>query len=432
MEKQNDTQMVYIKDLLFTVLYRWKAVLAVMLAFALLLGGAAMLLGSTPTQDELSALAAYSTAKAVYDQRITALEKSVNERQAHVNGSLLMALDPYNHYEAQLTISVQLQEGDSGFQSAFSSQSVLEAYRAMLTEEGFLTTLAELLQQPAQYVPELIGATTPAIGTDTVTFSIKCADAQTAAALAEAMEQHLLGSQDTIQQDLPAHNLSVLKTTALAMADSNLAETQRGELNRLAEILTGLTEARNKRSALVRPNAADGASKIKTAILLAAVGAFAGAFLMVCILWLGHIGSGKVYSARTLQNRTGIKVLGTLDSGKKRGPVLRWLRKLEGRAAATDPTFVATDIALRAETGKLLVIGSNALAKALNATMPQAEVTAAASILECPDALQALAACDAVVLTATCEVTRYQAVLQQMEKIKDFNKQLIGCVLVDG
>ena len=432
MEQQKETQMVYIKDLLFTVLYRWKTVLIVMLVFALLLGGVSMLLGGSPSQEELHALANYSTAKAVYDQRIAALEKSVNERQAHINGSLLMALDPYNHYEAQLTISVQLQEGDSGFQSAFSSQSVLEAYRAMLTEEGFLTTLAELLQQPAQYVPELMGSTSPAIGTDTITFTIKCADAQTAAALAEAMEHHLVGSQETIQQDLPAHNLSVLKTTALAIADSDLAETQRGELNRLAEILTGLTEARNKRNALVLPDTASSASKLKTAILLAAVGAFAGAFVVVCLLWVGHIGSGKIYSARTLQNRTGIKVLGTLDSGKTRGPILRWLRKLEGRTATSDPTFVATEIALRAEAGKLLVIGSNALAKALKATMPQAEVTAAASILECPEALKALAACDSVVLVEACGNSRYQAVLQQMEKIKDFNKQLIGCVLVDG
>ena len=62
----------------------------------------------------------------------------------------------------------------------------------------------------------------------------------------------------------------------------------------------------------------------------------------------------------------------------------------------------------------------------------QQEVEAAGDLLEDPKALQALAACDAVVLTATCGSSRYRAAAQQAEKVKDYNKQLIGCVLMDG
>ena len=434
MEHKKDEQLVYIKDLLFAVLYRWKTVVAVMLVLALLLGCAGFLLGSAPSQQELQAIAAYNTAKAVYDQRIQALEKSIDERQAHVDGALLMSLDPYNHYEAQLTISVQLPAAEGGFQSAFSSQSVLEAYRAVLTEEGFLSQLAQLLQQPAQYVPELMGSTEPAIGTDTMTFTIKCADAETAAALAEAMETHLMQYRESIGQKLLPHSFSVLKSTSLAISDSTLAETQRAEVNRLAEILTGLTEARNKRNALTPPDGA-GSSQGKTALLLAVLGAIGGAFLMVCILWVGHIGSGKVYSARTLHNRTGVKILGCLSSDRKFGPIEKWLRKLEGRAAQADPTLIATDIALRTEAQSLLVTGNTgcrkALAAALKEAMPQAEILEAGSVLECPDALKALTACQAVVLAETCGCSRYQAVQQQLEKFEDYGKPLIGCVVVE-
>ena len=435
MEHQKDGQLVYIKDLLFAVLYRWKTVVIVMLTLALLLGGAGFLLSGEPSQQELQSLTAYETAKAVYDQRIQTLEKSIDERQAHVDGALLMALDPYNHYEAQLTISVQLPTADGGFQSAFFSQSVLEAYRAVLTEEAFLAKLAEILQQPAQYVPELIGSSEPAIGTDTITFTIKCADAATAATLAEAMEGHLVQYQEAIGQKLLPHTLSVLKSTGLAISDSALAETQRAELNRLAEILTGLTEARNKRNALVRPDVADANSKVKTAILLAAIGAALGAFLMVCILWIGHIGSGKIYSARILHNRTGVKILGRLSSDRKFGPVETWLRKLDGRPLKADPALIATDIALRTEVQSILVTGNagcrEALAKALQQAMPQAEILEAASVLECPDALKALTKCQAVVLAEACGSGSYQAVQQQLEKFEDYGKQLLGCVVVE-
>ena len=64
--------------------------------------------------------------------------------------------------------------------------------------------------------------------------------------------------------------------------------------------------------------------------------------------------------------------------------------------------------------------------------MPQARITAAGSLLESPEALKALAECEAVVLVARCGSTRYNDILQQAEKIEDHGKQLIGCVLMDG
>ena len=435
MEHQKETQMVYIKDLLFTVLYRWKAVAVTALALALLLGGLSFALGGQGASGDTEKLENYYTTKAVMEQRVTALEKSVAERQTHLAQSLLMQLDPYNHYEAQVAISVQIGAGETGFVSAFSSQAVLEAYRAGLTEENCLAALAQILQQPAQYVSELISTTSPAIGTDTVTVTVKCADAQTAAALADAVKSHLEQYHAKISQDVTPHSLFVLKSTALATADSSLAEQQRAELARLAEILTGLTEARNKSAALVRPETT---SKGKNAVIFAVLGGFAGVFAAVCLLWLGHIGSGKVYSARTLSNRTGVKVLGVLDSGRKRDPVQKWLRKLEGRSGCANPTLAATDIALRTEAAKLLVTGCGdeqtrkALAEALKKAMPQAEITEAASVLECPEALQALAVCEAVVLVEGCGSSRYQSVLQQTEKINDYGKSLVGCVVVDG
>lgn len=439
MEQQKESQMVYIKDLLFTVLYRWKAVLAVTLVMALLLGGLGLILGSgAMSVEDAQKLEIYETQKLAMDQRITSLQKTVQERQLYLEDALLMQLDPYNHYEAQLTVSVQVQGDETGFVSAFAAQALLEAYRSVLTEESLLEQLAQILQQPSRYVSELIGATVPAIGTDTVTFTVKCNDGQTAAALAEAVKVHLEQYQGQIAQDLEPHTLSVLKSTAFATADTALAESQRVEMVRLADMITALTDARNKRTALVRPDVADGASKVKNTVILAVVGAFAGVFIMVCLLWIGHIGSGKVYSGRTLSNRTGVKVLGCLDSGSKRGPFQRWLRKLEGRADSADAALVATDIALRTDAKKLLVIGSGseavrkALAAALKQAIPQAEIAEAASVLCCPEALKALAVCEAVVLVEVCGSSRYQSIRQQTEKIEDYGKQLVGCVLVDG
>ena len=432
MEHQKDGQLVYIKDLLFAVLYRWKTVLAVMLVLALLAGGAGFLLGGKASPADAQKQEIYAAEKAAMDQRILALQKTVIERQTHLDQSLLMQLDPYNHYEAQLTVSLQLTEAEPGFDDLFVTQALLEAYRAVVTEETCLAKLAEILRQPAQYASELISATAPALGTDTLTVTVKCGDAQTAAALADAVKAHLEQYHAQISRDVAPHGLSVLKSTALATADSALAETQRVEVVRLAEMLSALTDARNKRNALAQP---DTASAVKTALILAIAGAIAGAFVTLCLIWVGHIGSGKVYSGRTLRNRTGVKILGALGSGCKHGAVQKWLRKLEGRAATDDASLIATDIALRAEAVSILVTGSSdsreAVAEALEKAMPQARITQAPSVLECPQALQALAACEKVVLVEACGKSRYQAVEKQLEKFEDYGKALIGCVVVE-
>ena len=329
----------------------------------------------------------YEAEKAAMDQRVTTLQKSIVERQTHLENSMLMKLDPYNHYEAQLTISVQVEADTSGFSGAFDTQAVLEAYREVLTEGSFLAQLAQQLQLQEQYVSELISSEAVSIGADTVTVCIKCDSTESAAAL--------------------------------------------------AEMLSALTDARNKRNALTKPDAADAGASVKNAILLAVVGAFAGVFVTVCLLWIGHIGSGKVYSGRTLCNRTGVKVLGCVDSGSKRGPIQKWLRKLEGRSVSTDPTVIAADISFRTGAEKLLVAGNNeasrkALVKVLQEAMPQTKILESGNLLESREALAALVECEAVVLVETCGSSRYQAVLQQTEKMKDYGKQLIGCVLVDG
>jgi len=224
MEQQKESQMVYIKDLLFTVLYRWKTVLAVTLVMALLLGGLGLILGGRAmSEEDTKKLEIYETQKIATDQRIASLQKTIQERQLYLEDALIMQLDPYNHYEAQLTVSVQVQGEETGFVSAFTAQAVLEAYRSVLTEESLLEQLAQILQQPSRYVSELIGATVPALGTDTVTFTVKCNDGQTAAALAEAVKVHLEQYQGQIAQDLAPHELSVLKSTAFATADTALA-----------------------------------------------------------------------------------------------------------------------------------------------------------------------------------------------------------------
>lgn len=445
MENRKDEQLIYIKDLMFTVFYRWKIVLTVALILALLLGGLQMLpaiMGrGSLSQEDAQQISVYETEKAAMDQRIKTLQKAIADREAYLGNSLRMQLDPYNHYEAQLTISARILGIEPGLGAAFDAHAVLEAYKGVLAEEVCLTQMAEILQIPAQYVSELMSVDLSDLGTETLTVTVKCADSTAAAALAETVNMQLQQYSAQIAVDVAPHNLSVLKSTVLAQADTLLAEDQRAEIGWLAELLISMSDAQTKRSSLVVPDALRAVSiraALKKAALFAAIGAFLGLFLTVCILWVAHIVRSKVYSCRSLHNRTGVKILGAVDSGKKRRPLQRWLRKLEGRAVSAKPALVATDIALRFGEKKLLVTGTASeqsrkeLAEALRKVMPDAVITEAACVLEDPDSLESLAACEAVVLLEQCDLSLYHETQQQLDKFSDYDKPLIGCVVVDG
>ena len=176
---------------------------------------------------------------------------------------------------------------------------------------------------------------------------------------------------------------------------------------------------------------------VKQAIIFAVLGGVLGAFLTVCAVWVLHITSGKVYSDRTLRNRTGVKVIGCVSAGKKKG-IDRKLHKLEGRnTAETESQYalLAVDIRCRMENAKhLLVTGSveaEGLVSALRQAIPGVQVSSG-SILDSAAALEMLKACDAVLLVEQCGVSRYSQVDRQTEIICDYAKQLLGCVLLDG
>jgi hypothetical protein len=179
-------------------------------------------------------------------------------------------------------------------------------------------------------------------------------------------------------------------------------------------------------------------SVVKKTVIFAVLGAIVGAFLTVCFLWVVHITSDKVYAARNLHNRTGIKVIGTLG-GEKKNPVDRLVNRLEGRnpdSLQTSP--VAVDIRCRAKTVKhLLITGSGdtadreALVKLVAQTMPGIVVEDKGSILREAQALEALAACDAVALVETVGVSGYRNIEKQATIIEDYGTELLGCVLLE-
>lgn len=449
MERKKDEQMIYIKDLIFAALRRWRGILAVAVLLALVLGGWKGVSGLSAVKNPVDpaaqqeALVQYETQKASMELKVEAIRQSVDDQQAYLDNSVLLQVDPHGYYEAVLSLYVEtnyrIMPGMS-YQDPDRTKDILHAYQTVAQSSEMLEALAQSLNTESQYVSELIEAELPDKTTGTLVIRIMAPDAASAQQLLEVLASQMEAAYDQVTRAVTDHRVRSMEQSVSAKVDLTLAEIQKKELNRMNELMTALDAAQVELDALQAPATQTGSASaaVKKAVIFAVLGAVAGAFLAVCVIWVTHIASDRVYSERTLQDRTGVKILGCVNSGKKKD---HWLQRMEGRCMDELPSrakLLAMDIRCRASgAGTLLVTGSGSkesreeLVQALSKAMPGVKMDCG-SILTDPAALEALTGCDAVVLVETCDASHYDSVNKQLALIEDYNKQLLGCVLLDG
>ena len=172
-------------------------------------------------------------------------------------------------------------------------------------------------------------------------------------------------------------------------------------------------------------------------LVFAVIGAFLGVVIVAVCAWLSYICGSKIYNAKVLENRTGIRILGCVAADKKRDPITRWFRKLDGRAMHTAPDAVTVNIRNLAKDAKKLLVMGNFQAEAM-ADLTKKLEEGGISCVVCADpsvkadALEALPDCDKVVLVETCGQSRYEAVEWAIKTVEDHEKPLLGCVLING
>lgn len=452
MDNKKDEQVIYLKDLLFAALHRWRAVLLVTLIAALLLGGVKGIvswsrIGGTENETAYQAdLEQYQLDLDVLTSKIERLQDNLRGQQDYMDHSVFMKLNPYEFYEASASIYVdtdyQIIPG-SLYQSVDKTAATLSAYEAAFCCETTLEILGEIAGIQPQFMQELIStSTSPDRGTVTVT--IRCLNQDSANALLEKMIQLVDAFQAEINNAVAKHTVSILNQSAVRSLDSNLASMQAEITGRLTNLQDSLREAEKALAELEPPaqGVPSKASAVKSAVIFAVLGGILGAFLSVCVIWVMHITSAKVYSSRTLRNRTGIKLIGCMRTEEIKCPVDRWLLKAEGRCindAQMQIALLAANIRNRCVNAKHILISGGAdmqhlsvLTQTLQAAMPETKVTSAENLLHSAAAIDVLAACDTVVLAEQCGLSRYSQISEEMELIHDYGKTLIGCVLLDG
>lgn len=434
MEQERDDQVIYFKDLIFSALYQWRRIIVVTLVMAVLFGAFSLIKNSF--QKDIPAQSAADQEKiALKEQLLSDLDVQIRQQETYLNESILMSLDVHEVHRSVVTVYVdassQIVTGESN-QEADRTALVLGTYQTFLYDKETMSGISESLAVPTKYLSELLQIDDSNLANGMFTITISYTNAEGAEQIAQAIVAYLEQIHPQVEQLVKSHDLTVLTHNTGIQSDISLTDKQIAAKQQLADMQANRSAVQAELSALANPLTA------QDPIRFSIIGAVIGAFATVCIACVYHMVSGKVYSDRVLQNRTGIKILATMPSTSKKHPVDKWLCSLENRATSSDQINIAARAILNyCSSCKLLMIAGDSDPKSrepLVAALAELGVTLCdcGSLNTSEKALEKLPQCDAVLLVEQCGKTKYKDVSKSILRVTDQNKQLLGCVLLDG
>lgn len=468
MDYEKDPQTVFLKDLIFVTVRAWRRILVVAIAFAVVLGavGVAKGLGGDngveAQQAYQSSMANYQTAKAEYDAQINeqqdalanlenSLEASPSQlqrQQDYLEQSILMQIDPYSFYRGTAKFYVDTNNDSSEDGVANHTAAVCALYSNMLDARG-LETLANQLQMHRKYLAEVVS-----VGYEgqILTINVNNVTQKDAEELLKLLVDELKSYHSIISASVEEHKLQLVSSYFYNVMDANLVTKQKTEREKMAALKQSQEDAKAsvetakselsrlqaERDQLREPTMAVSGGKaaaLKKGVIYAFVGAVLGVFVVAAVACVAHIAGEKVYSVRTLRNRVGVKVLGSISDDKKKCAVDRWIDKLEGRCIDEKQDVLAALVRGQC-TGNVLVAGSagTQILESVVSSLERAGVKAVGhgSLLNSVQAVETLRSCDCVLLVEKCGISRYSLIEQEIDMVDSVGKQLLGCVVVDS
>ncbi len=448
-------QEIDLKDLMFAVLYKWRPIILVAVVLAVVLGGYRAVSSYRSQNDAATvekaqkdydaALELYEKNKANCEREIENLTKSIEDQQDYLEKSALMNMSPYDVWVAQTVLFIKTDYQimpDMVYQNLNFTDTILASYRTALTNLEFLKTVADSVGMDERYLEELVSV---AVSGNLLTIEAKGETESTAEKIMDAMLDGVDSKKDQIRTSIGNHTVSQVSSSVGSKVDLNLQDTQKAQSDRLTTLNDSLEKKQDELDALEEPEkpSTSTMTAVKNGIKYAVLGCVLGAFLVVFVVCVIFLMSDKLYSAKELKNRYRVKILGKLPaSAKKLSAVDARLRKLEGRAGNTDTSaeygLIAANISNYAgDVKSLMVLGTadpkllSQVVSGLESRLAGVKVMAGGNVLRDEQSLRQLPECDGVVLVEQCGSSAYSDVALEIEKAKDLQKNVVGCVVFE-
>ena len=422
--------------LTFTLLRKYRQILAAALACAIIFGAAAgahTAWGGAVSQDAQKAYESelaeynrkkesYEAAKQQYSLDIANNEKSqrdteyaIQKAQEYAENSVWNNLDPYNVWMAQadlyVTTNYQIQPG-MAYQNPDRTDSVLSAYASLLGNSSTLSEVAQQFNMQERYLRELVTISSDP-DTHLLAITVMSSSEQTSSNILTALLEQVNAMNANITASVGSHTISVIAQSSYSTVSTDLRDAQTENSQNLLSLQTQIDQLQQSRTGL-DSNFEDTtkewesteepvlqSTRISSAVLkFGLIGLLAGIVLVCGVGTVQFLVQGKVYSGKELRDTCRLPLLGTLASGKTRqskqldAALDRMEHRPDGSTDAEMIRLMAATIASRAPEAKHILITGDlpadqltALAAALQDTgaLRAQVVTSAENILTCAE-----------------------------------------------
>lgn len=462
---QEAEQEIDLKLLVLHVLHRWRSLLAVMLAAAVILAGASAVKNTLVRSDPESigdVLADYSSQKDSYDYALNYYESSLEELtrkldtlNSYQENSILANLDASSMWIGSLDLYVSEKDGLTDSNSLHlandPADALASAYAVEISNGRWLASLADEMGIDLNYLKELVSVSANYV-TNSVSIRVLSQDEATAARILDAFETHAGNLQSEIQQQFGNHTvvisgrdisndvnacLALTKDWDALIPDTK--ELQQQSTKQIADVRKALKDLEEPKA----PAILNGFTMTRDAVKCAVVGGVLGFFLLAVCYAAGYVLDQRIHSGEDLKSRFGVRVLGAFPHPFQAKHVTRfdaWLNRLEGNGPA-DPRKLHDHIAagihvLAGDHRKILLTGAvdapriAHLRDELAPALPGLELSAGGCVNAEPAVLRSLTGYDGIVLVEGVGETRYTDVAAELSYIRALGLPVLGVVVL--
>ena len=462
MYTENYEAEIDLKDLFFSILYKWRILVLAAVVGAVVLGGYKGLNGNqvqnVSEEGYEEKCIQYDKEKIALERTVENLESSIREQNQYIAEAPIMQINPYNEAVSTAEILIEC----AGTENR-EIDNFIKSYKYALSDGEYIEKLAEKFGTEQRYLKELINVD-EGIGLDDSTgrgqivlgiqedgtikgvlqIRVVGSDRQKTEELLGAVLDEMKSLNNTFNTTIGSHQLTVLREATGERVDTNLLIRQqsvRENVGSLKKSLADFSKSLQEIQLPVDESTAGGSAKdmLKYAVLGFVGGGFAAVFI-VCVM---YVLNDKVVSDKEIINRFRLKSLGVFSKTPEKrafGFVDNWLHRLAGDDKSWSDKavleMIATNINNYAGSKNVLFITGQASQELLDKVcvqlcnaLPGVKIVSERDMISNASARRSMAECEAIILVEERRISKYSGIKQELEIAGNVGVEVVGVIV---
>lgn len=458
-----------LKGLMVYVLRKWRGAILFGVILCVLAGGIGVLL-SLRNMNNQSAVAKvnenarheeeqYKTSKKMLENQMAKLTQTINDENSYQEKSILMNLNPYDLYKesgAYYISTGYMVDPNLKVTPTDPTKSVIGAYVALITGEGFIQDIKEELGSDldSRYIRELINIDVD-YDANLLYFTIVGESETQVKQIGDALKQEISRRENKVTTAVYSHDIELISDRLSRTSDSTLsvmdseksvAALQNDHYTRVQNYQSQMEQYQKQYDELKEPSTA-AVSKItiiKQNAKKGILGFAGGIFLYFFAAAAWYILCGRMMEAEELSSYYGIHIFAVRRKRQGKGFLDEILNRIDGvKESNTELSSIfelaASYIKLEKNEGNAVLIGTlpdqkyDEVLKGLNAALEKercALLLRGGDINRSSAAIDALGNASSVVIIEERGQSLQKEIDAELQAIKKAGKKILGAIVI--